>query len=75
MPSRSLRDEELPNWRGNLTTYMDVPDNGRYLRPAALVVILLLHGSLIVLLLRAKIAHKARSESSLFSSVVPARRI
>jgi hypothetical protein len=46
-----------------------VRDNSRYLRPAALVVILLLHGSLIVLLLRAKMAYKARPASSLFSTV------
>jgi hypothetical protein len=61
--------EELTDLRGNLTTDMDVRDNSRYVRPAALVVILLLHGSLIVLLLRAKIAYKARPESSLFSTV------
>jgi hypothetical protein len=60
------RYKELPEWRGNLTTHMDVRDNSPYLRPAVLTVILLLYGSLIVFLLRTK---PARPASVLLSTI------
>jgi hypothetical protein len=63
------RYKELPECRGNLTTHMDVRDNSRYLRPAVLFVILLLHGSLIVFLLRAKPAYKAWPASAPLSTI------
>jgi hypothetical protein len=46
---------------------MEVRDRRSYLRPAVLVVILLLHGSLILVLLRAKPAYRARAASVLLS--------
>jgi hypothetical protein len=56
---------------------MEVRDRRGYLRPAVLVAILLLHGSLILVLLRAKPAYKARPASALLSSffIDPERRL
>ncbi len=48
---------------------MDVHNRQTYLRPAVLVVVLLLHGSLILVLLRNKPAHGARPESELLSTI------
>jgi hypothetical protein len=48
---------------------MDVHNRRTYLRPAALIVVLLLHGSLILVLLRSKPVYRARSESELLSTI------
>ncbi len=48
---------------------MDVHNRRTYLRPAVLIIVLLLHGSLILVLLRSKPPHRARSESELLSTI------
>lgn len=61
---------ELYSSQLHLITHMDVRDHHRsYLRPAVLVVILLLHGSLIVVLLRAKPAYKVPPAAALSSTI------
>ena len=48
---------------------MDVHNRRTYLRPAVLILVLLLHGSLIFVLLRSKTAHRTKQESELLSIV------
>src|ERR1035437_4016239 len=48
---------------------MDVRDNSRYLRLAVLVIILFLHGSLIIVLVRAKPTYKPLHASDLLATI------
>jgi hypothetical protein len=50
---------------------MEVPGNNRYLRPAVLIVICLLHGSLIVVLLRAKALRRTSEPVSAIYLIIP----
>ena len=48
---------------------MDVHNRRAYLRPAVLILVLLLHGSLIFVLLRSKPAHRTKQASELLSTI------